>query len=97
MDPKEATMNKAFNSRARQLFGNDVGDMLDNHNLFAGRYMDDMSGTPSASSIIGKPPEEQQRIVDEASEKVELYNIFCKKFISHPANRDESLYDNYKG
>ena len=70
--------------------------MLDTGNDFAGRYMDDMSDPPSASSILGKPEAEQRKIVDEAKEKRELYGIFCDKFIAHPSNRDESQYDNYK-
>ena len=88
-------MNTEFNRRARELFGEETYGLLSEGNLFAGRYMDDSSIMPSAEEILGKPPAEQERIVREGRERRYLYGIFCKKFVSHPNNRDPRPYDTY--
>lgn len=89
-------MNEDFNKRATELFGEEVGGLLRDGNIFAGRIMDDNRDLPYASKLIKMSDEDIVATVKATAEKQFLYGIYCAKFVNHPSNQDPTGYDSYK-
>jgi len=83
-----------FNKRAREVFGPDVGNMLDAGEIMAGRLMDDMSQSCDIE-LNGMTKENIANQVINQREKRYLYGIWSSKFLAHPANRCPKKYDEY--